>query len=49
MERDRHPLPLSLEAVKEDQSLLGGKLYIMSLKLITLSVLKGFKIYKALL
>lgn len=49
IERDRHPLPLSLEAAKEDQSLLGEKLHIMSLKLITLSVLKGFKLYKALL
>lgn len=47
MERERHPLPLGLEAVKENQNLLGGKLHILYLKLIILSVLKDFKICKA--
>lgn len=46
-ERARHPLPFSLEAVKEEQSLLGGKLCILSLKSIILfwRVSKYTKLY----
>lgn len=50
MERDIHPLPVSLEAVKEDQGLVRGKLHTMSLKLNHFFYFERFKkMYKALL
>lgn len=42
MERDIHPLPVSLEAVKEDQGLLMGKLHTMSSKFNQFFYLEGF-------
>lgn len=45
MERDIHPLLVSLEAVKGDQGLLRGKLHTMSLKFNHFIFFEGFKKY----